>query len=285
MNFARFNALYWTSNLTNTNSDGSYVDADINETFTSNLLENGGDYICAVERLELNLNGVPYYDGEYEGESIEIRATGADGVNPVDGLMQTINVTFKSYSLKNTIDQLNIMLAAEAVNSTTTLGAFVFSLDADGFVTLSRTNSTNFYTVFPNRLNQILGLYNEVAGETNWISGEPRWDIGDSLQHIRLTSNLNLVSDTVGQAKTNILTDLSVNSSLSASSNGGYSYSSRDKMIYTPSEHRYLNFNSSAPVQIIRIVAEYVQPDNTSRVVQLPVGASFNIKLGFYQRI
>jgi hypothetical protein len=288
MNFSRLNVLYWTDNLTNQNNDGTTIVADISKTFRSNLLERASDWVCAVERMELNLNGIPYYDGDYQAEQLQLYGTGEniDGVEyDRDTVYQTINLNFKSWSLKNTVDQLNELLASQAIGSPTQAGNWSFELDADGFITLSRDNSDKYRSVFGERINQILGLFNEVSDSADWISSEPRWDCGDALQHIRLSSNLNLVSDTVGQAKTNIVTDVSVGSSLSASSSGGFSYNSREKLLYTPSKLRYLNFNSSAPVQTLRIFCEYIMPDGTSRVVQLPNGSSFNIKIGFYQKI
>jgi len=287
MNFARLKTIYWTDSINNDKHDGSTRNADINKTFTNNLIQQASDYICAVERLELNLNGIPYYDGEFNDETIEIKGSGDE----VDGVLydeettyQSINFTSKAYSLPHLIDLMNSTLADIPVGSPSSDGTYIFSLDASGFVTLSRTNHDKYRIHFPLHLNNILGLYNEVA-EDDWTSEFPRWDIGDELQNIRISSNLNLVSDTVGQSKTNIVTDLSVGSSLSASSTGGYSFSSRDKLIYTPTNRRWLNFNSSAPIQTIRIYCEYVLPDGTARMVLLPHGAVFAIKLGFYKRV
>lgn len=287
MNFARLNTLYWTKELSNLNDDGTYINADLNETFTSNLLDQASDWVVAVERFEVSLNAIPYYDGEFNNENIEIYNQGDDP--DVAAAQQTLALnTFKAYSLKDLLQKLNDIFGAAGLGQPSVAGAYQLAVDQEGIVAFTRTNHAAYQIKLPPKLNYILGLFDEpfgpVNGEQVWYSKEPRISVGDELDHIRISSNLNLISDTIGQAKTNIVTDLSVPANISASGND-FSWSPRDKLIYTAQERRYLIFNSSAPVQIIRLFVEYVQPDGTERMVQLPPGGVFNVKLGFYQRV
>lgn len=281
MNFARLNTVYWTKEISNTKNTGESINADLNETFNSNLLEKASDYIVAVERFEISLNNIPYYDGAYNNENWEIYNQ-ADDPN-VSAPVQTLDLsTLVSYSLKDTLEKLNEIFGANV--GVARDGLYRLEVDQEGIITLNRQNSNNYKSVIPKKLNYILGLFNEVAGVQEWNSTTPRISVGDELDHVRISSNLDLTSDTVGQTKTNIITDLSVPSAIS-SSGQEFSWSPRDKLIYTAQERRYLVFNSSAPVQVIRIFVEYIQPDGTERIVQLPPGGVFNIKLGFYQRV
>jgi hypothetical protein len=284
MNFARLNTMYWTKELCNTSKDGTIINADISETFTSNLVEQANDWVVAVERFELSTNAIPYYDGGFNNENIRVYNL-ADDIE-VAVPVQTIALNnVKGYSLQDTLKQVVEQMGGNGVPSGD--GNFNLTMDREGFVSFTRTNQATYKVVFPQKLTQVLGLTGDDPNTATWRSVYPRVSCGDELGHIRISSNLNIISDTVGQAKTNIITDLSVPSSISASSEAedAFSWSPRDKIIYTPSEKRYLNFNSSAPIQVIRVFVEYIQPDGTSRLVTLPVGGVFNIKLGFYQRI
>lgn len=279
MNFARLSTLYWTQSLSNLESDGSTIDADLDQTFSKNLLDKANDWIVAVERFELSLNGIPYYNGKTHNEYLSVwnRTTDAED--------SFILLDFDSFSLHDTIKKLNEYFG---VNNTAVTNNWEIQVDGEGFVTFS-TSNTNYFPKFPQKLNYILGLVDDndysKSDTINWTSEHPRWGLGDELDHITIKSNLNLVSDTIGEEKTNIVTDLSIPAGLSASSGGGYSYSARDKLIYTPSERRYLNFNSTAPVQVIRLFVEYQTPDKTRRIVRLPHGGVFNVKLAFFHRI
>lgn len=284
MNFARLSTLYWTQSLANLDPDGDTINADVDQTFTKNLLDKANDWIVAVERFELSCNGIPYYAGEEHLEEIVVytRAANADD----DDIETTrIDVGFNAYSIPNLLDLLNVAFGED---NDTRDANFELSIDADGFISFTNTN-LDIYPVFPDKLNTILGLFDDenhtVSNTQDWVSEYPRWGLGDELDHITIKSNLNLVSDTIGQEKTNIVTDLSVPSNLSAASDGSFGYSARDKIIYTPSERRYLNFNSTAPIQVLRLYCEYNSPDGTKRLVKLPPGGVFNIKLAFFHRI
>lgn len=266
MNFARLNTTYWSKTLYNPNE--TLLDADINDTFTINLLQSMNDWVCTVERLELTTNAIPFFDGEYEDEQIT-----------VNGVVEGDLTTLKAYSLQDLITKLNQMAN----------GRVVWEVDAVGFVTIRRRVDVGGDIIIPSSLNHILGLGDGRLphGTPSMSSKTPRFGIGDQLQHIQLRSNMNLVSDTVGQTKSNIVTDIAVNNNFTANVGGGnnWSYLNRDKLVYTPQQRRWLNFNASSPLQVLRIFAEYVRPDGESRMVKLPRGGIFAIKLGFYQRI
>lgn len=269
MNLSRLEVIYYTKTFFNSSSASTI--AEIEENFTTPLLTKANDYILAVERFEINLNGIPYYDGS-AGELLTITIAAVD---------HTVLLSDTYYSLPDVINGINSLISGD-IN----FNGVLFNLDADGYVFITYANFAINTITIPERLNYILGLetddVNAVTGY--WTSRYPRWDIGDQIDHIRLVSNLDLISDTVGQARTNIVTDVAVTSSLSQSSDGSYSYSQRQKLNYTPNERRFLNFAAPVPISRIRIFAEYVTPDGDNYYVMLPRGGSFSIKLGFYLR-
>ena len=285
MNFARLSTMYWTKEISNLQSDGALVDADLDETFTKNLIEKANDWVVAVERFELSLNGVPYYGGVDNQEQIQIMTIVANGD---DTQHSTINCYFNSYSLPDTLAQLTSVFANQGIASPAVAGNWKLTVNGEGFISFTSDNYDDHYPVWPAKLNYILGLFDN-PGIGIWSSNTPRWGCGDELDHIRIKSNLNIVSDTVGQEKTNIVTDLSIFTSQSASGEAGddkgYSYSARDKLIYTPNTRRYLNFNSTAPIQVIRVFCEQITPDGTTKMIRIPHGGVFNIKLAFFHRV
>ena len=273
MNFARLNTIYWTKTLYNSDSSKT-IEADINDTFSSNLLASMNDWVCAVERMEISTNAIPYYDGAYEKENVVIKDTDEATTGTNYSLVSIV-----AYSLADTITQLNTLFA----------GILVFTLGSDGTVTITKAGVAIGKAVdFPVGINTILGISNSTipVADAAGVSSGPRFGLGDQLQQLQIRSNLNLVSDTVGQTKTNIVTDVSVAGiyNLTTAAGGGIGYNGRDKLVYVPTQRRWLNFNSNAPLQVLRIFCEYVRPDGTSRMVNLPLGGVFNIKLGFYQR-
>lgn len=279
MNPSRLNVLYWTKTLLNDNA--SELQAVMEQTFQSPIIQRANDYIMSVERFEVNLNGVPFYSSS-NNESIIVAADEKD--------YQEIALTKDVYSLPDLIDYLNGLLDEQDPTSYSKLYNLGFTLEANGFVTMSFTNFATLTITLPTILNHILGIESEDIDDAEIFvtSRYPRWDIGDMIDHIRLVSNLDLVSDTVGQARTNIVTDVAVPSSISQSivgiSSENYSINQRQKLNYTPFERRYLNFSSPVPIQTIRVYAEYVLSDGSSYIINLPRGASFSVKFGFYYR-
>ena len=304
--FNRYRAFFYTKGVHNKGFDESkentpLIEARIRETFRSSIVDKADNYVLAVERFEVGLNGIQFYeagrflaaDGFTAPERIEI-------TNLVGVIQETNNITFGSFSLPETIIKLNELMQTGGVESQ----GVAWSVDSEGFVRAK----FNVVWLANNRLsltncplmNQILGIETDTqdalqaAGATEIKSPFPRWDTGDNLGHLRLTSNLPVVSDSIGQSKSNILTDLSFLEGIGASYsynaaapefvNPGVTYTQRQKVVYNPSERRYVNLRSSAPIDDIDITCEYVRQDGTSAIVELPKGSSFSVKLGFFSR-
>lgn len=312
--FNRYFAKFYTKEVVNTGSDSSgnfqaTLPAQSEEAFRSSIIDKADNWVVAVERFEININGVPYYKAQ-QGPVVAGARTQFETVIVTDqagaplGAGSVVDLDFNSYSIPDTITKLNGVMS-ELIGSDTS--AFSFSIDHEGFV--RATSAANWLATrrldLSNcpKMNAILGITTSQqddallyppATTTAILSEFPRWDCGDQLDHLRITSNLPTTSDSIGQAKTNILTDLSFFESIGASR--GYndnigtagdpssSWSQRQKVIYNPAERRYLNLRSSAPIDDISIACEYVGADGSEGIVALPVGASFTVKLGFFAR-
>jgi len=121
--------------------------------------------------------------------------------------------------------------------------------------------------------------------------------MGDRLGHVRISSNLGVTSDTIDQARSNILTDVAIISGINASGAQGFQtapgdndfgYSQRQKLIYDPKQRRYLNILYPQPIIQMDLAAYYVFINDDGREEQFPIllfeGGEFSIKLGFYKR-
>lgn len=304
--------------MVNSGVDGSGQEqpslrATITESFRSSLIDKADDWVVAVERFEININGIPYYPTQ-AGPADPL--TGARTVtetiiirNLAGVVLETLFLTRSGFSIQDIVRKLN----EDVVDANPLIGGggaalnvVSFSIDHEGFVRFKfdATWLGLFQLDLSNcpRLNAILGLetvdqFTIPAGVLELISRCPRWDTGDDLDHLRITSNLPTVSDSVGQSKSNILTDLSflegIGAGFSYTGNLGTaanppitsaSYSQRQKVVYNPSERRYLNLRSSSPIDEIILECEFVKQDGTSQPVLLPRGAVFNIKLAFFSR-
>lgn len=305
--------IYWTGQVYNDSADS--VDAVITEQFNSALVEKCTDYVLAVERFEVNLNGVPFYDID-QNETITFTYDLAGIAQPP--VVLNLNTMRDTYSMLQLIDGINRLILDDGTmhsgEATQTATTFTMALNIDdfGFVYFSwdlmtGANSvapvvpvavTNMVITLGPVVNQCLGLEDGDLDEVNdpdtgyYYSRYPRFDTGDLCEHVRLVSNLMLISDTSGQAKTNIVTDVAAISSYVTSHdglpvNGGatnFSFSQRQKLVYQPTQRRWLNFAAPVALTYISIWAEYVRPDGESVMIKLPRGAMFAIKLGFYYR-
>lgn len=278
MSVSRTNVVYWTRTLYN--SDSIYINSIMEQNFNSPIIQRADEYVLCVERFEISLNGIPFYDSS-NGESISIYE------NTDEKTIEYINLDQDSYSLNELIDKINAKVVESNLFSN---AGFNIKVDQFGYISIY-LDYENYTISLPTELNKILGMEeDDIPNDSGlWISRYPRFDCGDQIDHIRLVSNLDLVSDTIGQAKTNIITDIANSTSIAsnktmASDEYSYSFTPRQRLIYIPYERRILNFSSPIPIQTIRIYAEYVRSNGTSSIIKLPRGASFSIKLGFYKR-
>ena len=277
MDFSTLKVLYWTGSIENLSSE-TPIEAAINESMTYPLVESQTDYVLSLERLSVNLNGIPFYDNS-RGEQIEVYSRAGNV------LTQVLTLTRDTFTLNDTVNMVNDLILATNIGIIQNGTADMF-LNQEGFVYLNFTDFANYYVVFPSFLNLIFGISTtQDAGVAQVKSLSPRFDCGDELQRIRITSNLGVFSDTIGQSKANIITDLELSRDLTADSLGNFSFSQRQKLYFTPTQKRYLNFSSPAPLQNLNIRAEYIRTDGSSTVIPLPLGCAFSLKLGFYKRV
>lgn len=305
MNLARLHPTYISLSARNTFINDVYDEktspdtdtfyAYLQESYNDPILQKQSDYVCAVERMEINLNGVPFYDATNfpvvaNREAITIRSR----INPL--LVEDTGIDTNAYSLSHLFEILN---SYDFVDPNA-LDAFkiTFSLTKDGFIVMvlgSGKNFTNLEVLIPQRLNQILGISTDVqvAGFDAAQSSFPRVDCGDDLDHIVITSNLPTISDRVGNAKAQVLTDFAppsnYSNSLSFGADGqlvksGFSTNLRQKLIYTPTERRWLDLVGDFPLSNIIVEAYYQNQNEELKRIILPYGASFEIKIGFYLR-
>lgn len=267
------------------------IPATITEEYRTPILAKADDYVCAVERFEISSNGVPYYQQAPPPLNVVETVTITDTAGPNEDVL----VTFSSFSLPDTINKLQALMStnpfelSSQVRWTVDSEGFVRVLVETGFFMTKGIDLTNAPI-----LNRILGLETDAAGatDTELVSPFPRWDCGDQLNHFRITSTLPTTSDSVGQGKSNILTDLSFPDTISASyaypadssvfGAPSVSYTQRQKVIYNPADRRFLNLRSSAPIGDITLTCEFVRPGGSTSVVSLPKGGEFTIKLGFW---
>ena len=267
--------------------------AKLSTDFKVPVVEKASDFIIAVERLELSLNGIPFYDATDDtvDHNIVVRS------KVQQSLTQETTLDANAYSLNQLIEELN---ALEFTDPNEPHGDFqvTFSLDADGFIQMFLPSPYTFETLqfeFPRVLNNILGISTTVQfTDQDWCKSLfPRFDMGDDLDHLILETNLPTNTDALGNVKLPVLTDFAPPSVYSTSltkddhntfSLTGAVLNARQKVIYTPTEKRYLNLNGDFPIHNITIGVHYVNIDGKVKHVQLPVGGIFEVKLGFYLR-
>ncbi len=298
--FARLKPFYVSLNVRNVPEDVDYSPATsadtyklttINTEFNQPIMEKASDFLCAVERLELTLNGIPFYDGN-QNETITV----VSRLNPLLTSANIFNVT--AWSLSDLLAKLSAFDLRDP--NTNTDFSVVYAINQDGIIVISLEEGKNFDNLeiqFPRILNCILGISTARQVTPGTFSEAeslyPRTDVGDNLDHIIIQTNLPTNSDSLGNAKMAILTDLSVSSaysnSLSYGSDGAmlrssFSTNIRQRVIYTPSERRYLELLGDFPIQNIQCQVYYVNIIGENVPVPLPLGGYFELKLGFYLR-
>lgn len=304
MSFLKFQPKYVSLNITHDDSSkiDTPIEAIIQQNYDSPVLKDTSKFYCAIERLEISSNCIPFYnavkkENDYQNEEITIRSR-------TDTSLTTATLVSKScYSLTELLGYLN-SLTYENPNNNVDFNLF-YSITGEGFISLkvitpasgiaTDFDFSKFQIEFPYYLNAVLGISVDVQldGQQFCTSKFPRIDCGDDFNHIVLSSNLQTISDVIGQAQTNVLTDLAPSTSFSASFSyandtrlyyNGISTAGRQKIIYLPNERRYLELISPFALNYIRIEANYVDNyGNTNRIL-LPFGGSFFIKLGFYKK-
>lgn len=279
-NVANYNAI---------TSPDSTINAEVNETYNVPVVDKASNYLVAIERLEVSLNGIPFYNAE-DNEQITLQDVA--GFNPDI----TVALLENAFSLSHLLEILNKLIYPNPGDGGFTDLSVVWSLTSDGFVTLEVLETFDVVTfILPRRLQCILGISIAVQplgnAETKAKSLYPRIDMGDELDHLILKTNLPCFSDTIGNVKTQVLTDFCVptkyGNSLTYGPAGSVVDASiqtniRQKAVYVPTERRYLELVGDFPITQLTIACEYVDNIHTRHSIPLPFGGSFEIKIGFY---
>lgn len=298
---ARLNPFYVSLFVTNNSTDLTYdsantpnatVVASVNDTYDIPLIEKASDYLVTVERFELTLNGIPFYDAT-TGPAEYIRVVELPGL-----AINQYPIPRSVFSVGELFDVLNAMAFVRPVSNTPF--AMIFTMDKDGYVIMNLVGTAFNATQirFPRRLNWILGI--STLQQTPLLGGLantraqslfPRGDMGDDLNHLILRTTLPTKADTLGNFKTSIMTDFSVPSVCTniigygpqtQLVDSGLSLNMRQRAIYVPNEKRMLKLTGDFPIHDITIDAYYVNEDHTLKRVNLPFGGRFEVKLGFY---
>lgn len=275
---------YWTQRITNLT--GSNILPIAEQLFTYPLLAKSDDYVMAVERFEVSLNAVPFYVGQAT-DTINVYQTSDDSL--INSALIGETQYFSFFSL---ISAINSVINSRS-NSAGWGTSSELTFDGDGRVILSFANWATYYFVWPDGITNVTGIASGKGATTAYTttSQTPRFDIADECQGVVITSNLGVFSDTTGQAKANVLTDLSFAQDFSVSVDttaandlDTITYQPRGRLIYTPAARRFLNFASPIPLYDIKIQALYISIDQTVKEFYIPVGGVFDIKIGFYKK-
>jgi len=122
-NFAKLKIRYFTKTLRNLATEGGTnppIEARIQTSFNSAFVDNAQDWIIAVERFEINLNGIPFFTGEI-GEQIVVTRLTPPNMN----IFYNVLVNFDAYSLPHFIQILN----ERAGSILTDIGNITFSIN------------------------------------------------------------------------------------------------------------------------------------------------------------
>lgn len=301
------------------NDSTTLIDASIHIDWSNPTINKLDNYVVAIERMEVNLNCVPFYKAnpdELGNEKILFKDRNGGANHELDRTIGSYTLATNYYSLFDLYEQLNAVIYTIIFpfgGSTTYSFNMQFGLDEIGRSTIDITTQKtigntfqNFYVVFPKYLNMILGFdvtnfdqANTNGGPGKWggytKSSYPQIDCGDNLNHIFLTSSLPVISDSIQVVQSNVLTDTCPPSDYTPSvsypdkdryllSGSGWSLNTRQKFIYIPSERRFLDLIAPFNLRYLQVDCWYMSNDQTSRKVQLGPGGTFQIKLGFYQK-
>ncbi len=297
--------LYNDGTAANADLDTRTIPAEITETYRRPLLARASDYVCAVERLEVNMNAIPHTS---DASITAVRT--ADGLEyplaPIAPFFVTVayNITELVENVATTMNELQTFLNGLALEPAGPPGTVItVVLTAKGRVSInlvSVNNVTPWRFKFSDHLASKLGLTEHnypIAPNVLWVSAFPVYDLGDEMHRLQLLSTLPATSDRQTETFTNILTDFVPGSPITeqvARGVGGalafdtntqaMAFSPRQKGIYIPTERRFINLRSGASVDSIRLWLQYVTPWGDSFTVPLVNGGIFSVKIGFWNK-
>jgi hypothetical protein len=308
----RIRPKYISLGVSNLSEESTY--ASIHQDWGIPPIQKLDDHVVCIERLEINLNGIPFYHSNPNNtgnEVIEIvRKTNLN--TDVDKKAGTtaisISLSKNYYSLGELLDGLNLLFTAVPINLTAPTQSLklIFGLTHSGKIKITNKSAapidtfTNFWVKFPKNFNLIMGFLEDdfLNGLLEIESTFPRIDCGDEFNHLLLVSTLPVISDSIDVVQSNCLTDISLVTGYSSSmiyktgtastskelEGSGWSLDTRQKLVYVPNERRYLDLIAPFALRYITIDAFYQNNEGLTEKVILPLGATFQIKLGFYMK-
>lgn len=299
------NVVYYNNQVVNNTL--KTIEASILQRFPIPFIQDASNYVIVVERLELNTNGIPFYDPLEEPDN-PVNVEDNIFVLTVTDLSNTkftLDLTGLSFGLHDFSINLNTAFQ-EAVSPYEIFNDFTMDIDIEGFAILTVTNGAidNLTNIqFPTLMRNILGIRFEDKQSTTdpkiskIKSIYPRYDMGNLAPLIRLVTDLPLVSDMAGRSTVNMATDLiqaggTITVSRNVTVTGGQTSfsqtvntSPKQLLVYSSPKNRYLNMQSQSPINSIYLRCDFVLADGQTRRVLLPPGGRFNIKLAFYRRV
>jgi len=228
----------------------------------ANLIENASDYVIAIERFRLPLQGIPMLRAIPQAIRI------MDGLG---GTISTLNLP-AVYSINDFLTELS------GAGSGWTGGAgannYSFSLTPGGQICIWGPWSGEFLVLDP-QIAAIFDLPLEIVAETG---------LSNIQQEIITTNTFR-----------NILTDFLIPSSWSASFNDdakcqtphtpafSLSYPVRQDLEFNDSNNRrWIFMRGGAPIQNVGLKAEAILRDGTITEIPLPPRSVFQVKLSFW---
>lgn len=150
--FKELNVLYWTNSIYNSTQEN--IDCAMDVSFNTPFVDNARNYVCAIERLEVSGNGIPYYDVDTDPLAVDIADTGSSNIyktsriylrsggTDLPSTVQTWTLTGRYYSLQDIITKLNQIGSYDTNNmdpcafagSTINDSVGVWSLDNSGAI-------------------------------------------------------------------------------------------------------------------------------------------------------
>lgn len=292
MNFSRLQPTYISSSFSNSESNGTndlpLLPAVTEDTYNMAIFKDLSQYVVAIERLEISLNGIPFFvgtdiaSGESRGQYIGLKVLG--------GPITYTPIIFNAFSIIDLLDQLNVTAYEDEDHLFVALN---FSLDPTGYIIMSSDRPFSDTQIYiSDRLNHILGLQTLTTPTQIQKSKFPRIDLGDELNHIVIKSSLPTKTDSIGQSQEFVLTDICPPSQYGNNysynqdvlSQSGFTTNIRQKLVYVPNERRFLDLNAPFQLNHLRIEARYVNGQDDSFPIYLPFGGIFEVKLGFYMK-
>lgn len=261
----------------------------------ANLIENASDYVVAIERFRLPLQGIPML--RRIPAAIFIRHGGTNAI------ISTLNLP-EIYSLNDFLDALNP--DGPGWTPPGSNSGFFFNLTPGGQICITGpwgpAGAGEYLELSP----QIAAIFDlpEIVGDnlsapTTVLGASVLFDRFDELYKIQIVaeSGLSNIQQEIVTTNTfrNILTDFLIPSSFSASyTNNGtcdqkhnpaysLSYPVRQDLEFNDSANRrWIFLRGGAPIQNVGLKAEAILRDGTVQDIPLPPRSVFQVKLSWW---